>query len=121
MSFVGVKKGAGGQDGFQNGVHEVAKTPQDGAKMRPRHEKMSPRNVATAGRFAVFAKHVGGVATGKMWVSDGGNCARRTRKNRLARPNKRRLGAKMQGMWYQGHGDLDCRLLRKGGSRAPIL
>ena len=28
------------------------------AKMRTRHEKMSPINVAIAGRFAVFAKHV---------------------------------------------------------------
>ena len=56
MAIVGVQKGAGGQDGFQNGFQEVAKTVQDGAKMRPRHEKMSPRNVAIAGRFAVFAK-----------------------------------------------------------------
>ena len=61
VATVGVKKGAGGQDGFQNGFQEVAKTVQDGAKirwakMRPRHEKMSPRNVAIAGRFAVFAK-----------------------------------------------------------------
>ena len=58
MAIVGVQKGAGGQDGFQNGFQEVAKTVQDGAKMRPRHEKMSPRNVAIAGRFAVFAKNV---------------------------------------------------------------
>ena len=58
MAIVGVKKGAGGQDGFQNGFQEVAKTVQDGAKMRPRYEKMTPRNVATAGRFAVFAKNV---------------------------------------------------------------
>ena len=49
---------AGGQDGFQNGVQEVAKTVQDGAKMRPRREKMSPRIVAIAGRFAAFAKNV---------------------------------------------------------------
>ena len=55
-AIVGVQKGAGGEDGFQNGVQEVAKTVQDGAKMRPRREKMSPRNVARAGRFAVFAK-----------------------------------------------------------------
>ena len=40
----------------QDGPTEVAKTVQDGAKMRPRHEKMSSRNVAIAGRFAVFAK-----------------------------------------------------------------
>ena len=52
VAIVEVKKGAGGQDGFQ----EVAKTLQDGAKMRPRHEKMSPIIVAIAGRFAVFAK-----------------------------------------------------------------
>ena len=36
----------------------MAKTVQDGAKMRPRHEKMSPRIVAIAGRFAAFAKNV---------------------------------------------------------------
>ena len=58
MAIVGVKKGAGGQDGFQNGFQEVAKAVQDGAKMRPRNEKTSPRNVAIAGRFAVFAKNV---------------------------------------------------------------
>ena len=58
MAFVGVKKVAGGQDGFQNGFQEVAKTVQDVAKMRPRHETMSPRNVAIAGRFAAFAKNV---------------------------------------------------------------
>ena len=43
----------------QDGPTEVAKTGQDGAKrvkMRPRREKMSPKNVAIAGRFAVFAK-----------------------------------------------------------------
>ena len=34
----------------------MAKTVQDGAKMQPRREKISPRNVAIAGRFAVFAK-----------------------------------------------------------------
>ena len=56
MAFVGVQQGAGGEDGFQNGVQEVAKTGQDGAKMRPRREKMSPINVAIAGRFAVFAE-----------------------------------------------------------------
>ena len=56
VAIVGVKKGAGGQDGFQNGFQEVAKTVQDGAKMRPRHEKMSPINAAIAARFAVFAK-----------------------------------------------------------------
>ena len=56
VAIVGVKQGAGGQDGFQNGFQEVAKTVQDGAKMRPRREKMSPKNVAIAGRFAVFAK-----------------------------------------------------------------
>ena len=33
MAIVGVQKGAGGEDGFQNGVQEVAKTVQDGAKM----------------------------------------------------------------------------------------
>ena len=33
MAIVGVQKGAGGEDGFQNGFQEVAKTVQDGAKM----------------------------------------------------------------------------------------
>ena len=56
MAIVGVQKGAGGKDGFQNGFQEVAKTVQDGAKMQPRHEKMSPENVAIHFRFAVFAK-----------------------------------------------------------------
>ena len=46
------------KNGFQNGFQEVAKTLQDGAKMRPRHEKMSPRIVAIAGTFAAFAKNV---------------------------------------------------------------
>ena len=36
----------------------MAKTVQDGAKMRPRREKLSPINVAIAGRFAAFAKNV---------------------------------------------------------------
>ena len=34
MATVGVKKGAGGQDGFQNGFQEVAKMVQDAAKTR---------------------------------------------------------------------------------------
>ena len=33
VAIVGVQKGAGGEDGFQNGFQEVAKTVQDGAKM----------------------------------------------------------------------------------------
>ena len=56
MAIIGFQKGAGGEDGFQNGFQEVAKTVQDGAKMQPRHEKMSPKNVAIASRFAVFAQ-----------------------------------------------------------------
>ena len=37
-------------------MHLPAKRVQDGAEMRPRHEKMSPIIVAIAVRFAVFAK-----------------------------------------------------------------
>ena len=60
VAIVGVQKGAGGEDGLQNGFQVVAKRgPRRSkmgprwAKMRPRREKMSPRNVAIAGRFAV--------------------------------------------------------------------
>ena len=55
MAIVRVQKGEGGEDGFQNGFQEVAKTVQDRAKMgqdAARREKMNPKNVAIAGRFA---------------------------------------------------------------------
>ena len=60
MAIVGVQKGAGGEDGFQNEFQEVAKTVQDGAKMGQDAAKTrvneSRKNVARTGRFAVFAK-----------------------------------------------------------------
>ena len=55
MAIVGVKQGAGGQDGFQNGFQEVAKTVQDGPRCSQDARKWGKKNVAVAGRFAVFA------------------------------------------------------------------
>ena len=59
MAIVGVQKGAGGEEGFQNGFQVVAKTVQDGANMGQDAAKTRENESKKWGhsdRFAVFAK-----------------------------------------------------------------